>query len=159
MHRWASVSERKIWTIPLVLPARLCGAAAGNCSHSYIGKVCSLFLVRAEYIGRAPGRGPAWEGTGYCSSCYDRIQVFWPIFGHQSVVVADIQVPHTLLSCQKTLSTVCISCRQCQTLHFVPTPHFFFVLCDISSRQYHNRILPINLRVLGCVRFGDMSLI
>ena len=53
---------------PLVLPARLYGAAAGNRSHRYIGKVCCLLLVRAEYIGRAPGRGP--EGTGNCSSCY-----------------------------------------------------------------------------------------
>ena len=52
----------------LVLPARLSGAAAGNCAHSNIGKVCSLLLVRADYIGRAPGRGP--EGTGNCSSCY-----------------------------------------------------------------------------------------
>ena len=50
---------------PLVLPARLCGAAAGNRSHRYIGKVSCLLLVRA---GRAPGRGP--EGTGNCSSCY-----------------------------------------------------------------------------------------
>ena len=62
------MSERKICTNPLVLPARLCGAAAGNRSHRYIGKVCSLLLVRADYIGRAPGRGP--EGTGNCSSCY-----------------------------------------------------------------------------------------
>ena len=49
----------------LVLPARLCGAAAGNRSHRYIGKVCCLLLVRAEYMGRAPGRGP--EGTGNCT--------------------------------------------------------------------------------------------
>ena len=52
----------------LVLPARLCAAAAGNYAHCYIGKICCLLLVRAEYIGRAPGRGP--EGTGNCSSCY-----------------------------------------------------------------------------------------
>ena len=45
-QRWASVSELKIWTHPLVLPARLCGAAAGNCAHRYIGKVCWLLLVR-----------------------------------------------------------------------------------------------------------------
>ena len=32
-------------------------------------KVCCLSLVRAEFIGRAPGRGP--EGTRNCSSCYD----------------------------------------------------------------------------------------
>ena len=37
-------------------------AAAGNCAHRYIGKVCCLLLVRADYIGRAPGRGP--EGMG-----------------------------------------------------------------------------------------------
>ena len=37
-------------------------------AHRYIGKVCCLLLVRAEYIGRAPGRGP--EGTGNSSSCY-----------------------------------------------------------------------------------------
>ena len=52
---------------PLVLPARLCGAAEGNHAHCYIRKVCSLLLVRAEYIGRAPGRGP--EGMGNCPSC------------------------------------------------------------------------------------------
>ena len=28
---------------------RLCGAAAGNRGHRYIGKVCCLLLVRAEY--------------------------------------------------------------------------------------------------------------
>ena len=74
-QRWAaSVSERKIWTFPLVLPARLCGAAAGNRAHRYIGKifffgkVCCLSLVRADYIWRAPWRGP--EDTGNCSSCY-----------------------------------------------------------------------------------------
>ena len=55
---------------PLVLPVRLCGAAAGNCAHRYLGKVtvCCLLLVQADYIGRAPGRVP--EGTGNCSSCY-----------------------------------------------------------------------------------------
>ena len=65
LYQWIAMRNR---VSPLVLPARLCGAAAGNRSHRYIGKVCCLLLVRAEYIGRAPGRGP--EGTGNCSSCY-----------------------------------------------------------------------------------------
>ena len=47
-------SDRR--TNPLVLPARLCGAAAGNRAHRYIGKVCCLLLVRADYIGRSPSR-------------------------------------------------------------------------------------------------------
>ena len=38
-------------------------SAAGNRCHLYIGKVCCLLLVRADYIS-APGRGP--EG----SQCY-----------------------------------------------------------------------------------------
>ena len=59
---WASVKFEQ------VLPAPLCGAAAGNHAHCCIGKVCCLLLVRANYIGRAPGRGP--EGMGNCSSCY-----------------------------------------------------------------------------------------
>ena len=63
-----TVSERKIWTNPLVLPARLCGAAAGNHGHCYNGKVCCLLLVRADYIRP---RGP--EGTGNCSSCYGQL--------------------------------------------------------------------------------------
>ena len=45
-------------TNPFVLPARLCGAAAGNCDHRYIGKVCSLLLVRADYIERRPRARP-----------------------------------------------------------------------------------------------------
>ena len=44
-----------------VLPALLCGASAGNCSHCYIGKVCCLLLVQADYIGSAPGAAQkAW---------------------------------------------------------------------------------------------------
>ena len=43
-------------------------AAAGNCAHCYIGMVCCLLLVRADYIGRIPGRCP--EGMGNCSSCF-----------------------------------------------------------------------------------------
>ena len=39
-----------------------------NCAHRYLGEVCCLLLVRADFIGRAPGRGP--ESTGHCSSCY-----------------------------------------------------------------------------------------
>ena len=58
----------------LVLPARLCSAAAGNCSHRYIGKVCCLLLVRADCIGRAPGRG--LEDTGKCSSCYAILNLY-----------------------------------------------------------------------------------
>ena len=42
-------------------------SAAGNRCHLYIGKVCCLLLVRADYIS-APGRAP--EGTGNCPSCY-----------------------------------------------------------------------------------------
>ena len=48
----------KIWANPLVLPARLCGAAARNCAHHCIGKVCCLLLVQADYIRpRARPRG------------------------------------------------------------------------------------------------------
>ena len=61
---------RKIRTNPLVLPALQSGAAAGNRAHRYIGKFCCLLLVRADYIGRAPGGGRGPEGTGNCSSCY-----------------------------------------------------------------------------------------
>ena len=60
---------RKIRTNSLVLPALLSGAAAGNRAHRYIGNFCCLLLVQADYIVRAPGRGP--EGTGNCSSCYE----------------------------------------------------------------------------------------
>ena len=56
-------SKRKIWTNPLVLPARLSGAAAptvGNRTHRYIGKVCCLLLVRADlYRVALPGAAPA----------------------------------------------------------------------------------------------------
>ena len=38
----------------LVPPARLCGAAAGNFALRYIGKVCYLLLVRADYIRPRP---------------------------------------------------------------------------------------------------------
>ena len=38
----------------LVPPARLCGAAAGNFALRYIGKVCCLLLVRADYIRPRP---------------------------------------------------------------------------------------------------------
>ena len=47
---------------PLVLPARLCGAAAGNRSHRYIGKVCCLLLVRADYIRPRPRARPRGHG-------------------------------------------------------------------------------------------------
>ena len=57
-QRWASVSKSKIWTNPLILPALLCGAAAGNRSHRYIGKVCCLLLVRADYINPRPRAWP-----------------------------------------------------------------------------------------------------
>ena len=62
----ACADGRKIWTNPLVLPARLCGAAAGNRAHCYIGKVCSLLLVRADYIRPRPRARP----RGEWSSCY-----------------------------------------------------------------------------------------
>ena len=45
------------------------GKNKGNCAHHYIGKICFLLLVRADYIGRARARGP--EGMGNCSSCYE----------------------------------------------------------------------------------------
>ena len=51
-----------------ILSARLSVAAARDCAHRYIGKVCCLLLVQADYIGHFPGRGA--EGTGNCSSCY-----------------------------------------------------------------------------------------
>ena len=58
----ACADGRKIWTNPLVLlPARLCGAAAGNRAHCYIGKVCSLLLVRADYIRPRPRARPRGE--------------------------------------------------------------------------------------------------
>ena len=38
---------------PLVLPARLSCAAAGNCAHRYIGRNCCLLLVQADLLGRA----------------------------------------------------------------------------------------------------------
>ena len=62
-QRWASVSEREIWTNPLVLPTLLCGAAAGDCAHRYIGKACCLLLVRADYIRPRPLARPRghWE--------------------------------------------------------------------------------------------------
>ena len=40
----------------------LCGAAAGNSSHRYIGKVCSLLLVRADYIRPRPRARPRGHG-------------------------------------------------------------------------------------------------
>ena len=64
---------------PLVLPARRSGPAAENSAHRYIGKVCCLLLVRADYIGRAPGRGP--ECTGICSSCYGDEQIIYGASG------------------------------------------------------------------------------
>ena len=67
-----SVSKRKIWTNPLVLPARLSGAAAGNCAHHYIGNL-EKFVVYCSckqiISGRAPGHCP--EGTGNGSNCYN----------------------------------------------------------------------------------------
>ena len=64
-----SARNLKIWTNSLVLPARLIGAAAENCAHRYIGKVCCLSLVRAdsEYFWPPPRPGPKRrgpEGTG-----------------------------------------------------------------------------------------------
>ena len=46
-------SHVKFEHIP-VLPARLSGAAAGNCAHRFIGKVHCLLLVKADYIGPRP---------------------------------------------------------------------------------------------------------
>ena len=68
--RQQSAQPEQPFYYPLVLATRLCGAAAGNHAHRYIGKVCCLLLMRAEYIGRAPGRGPEGTVTGNCSSCY-----------------------------------------------------------------------------------------
>ena len=72
-QRWASVSKRKIWINPLVLPARLCCASAGNSSHSYVGKVCCLLLVtvRADYIRQRPLALPRghWELLKLLLSC------------------------------------------------------------------------------------------
>ena len=39
-------------------------AAAGNSAHAYIGKACCLLLLRADYIGPCPGRGPELCGKG-----------------------------------------------------------------------------------------------
>ena len=61
-QKWASVSERKIWTKPLVLLARLSGAAAGNCADHCVGKDCSLLLVQAVYIRPRPGALPRGHG-------------------------------------------------------------------------------------------------
>ena len=61
-QRWASVSERKLWANPLVLPARLSGAAAGNCAQRNIGKACCLLLVQADYIGPLPRARPRGHG-------------------------------------------------------------------------------------------------
>ena len=47
---------------PLVLPARLSGAAAGNFAHRYIGKVCCLLLVRPDYIRPRPRARPRRHG-------------------------------------------------------------------------------------------------
>ena len=43
---------------PLVLPPRLCGAAAGNRSHLYIGKIC-LFITRQTWLYQAAPPGAA----------------------------------------------------------------------------------------------------
>ena len=48
-------------------------AAAGNHAHCYIGKVCCLLLVRADYIRprpRARRRGHGENNRGNCSSCF-----------------------------------------------------------------------------------------
>ena len=45
-----------------VLPARRCGAAAGNHAHCYIGKVCCLLLVRADYQAAPPGAAQKARG-------------------------------------------------------------------------------------------------
>ena len=65
------MSERKIWTNPLFkfygTSARLSGAAAGNCAHRYIGKVCCVLLVLADYIGPRPRARP----SGFTLPAYD----------------------------------------------------------------------------------------
>ena len=46
------------------LPALLCRAAAGNCAHCYIGKICCLLLVQADYIGPGSAPGVAQRALG-----------------------------------------------------------------------------------------------
>ena len=53
-QRWVSVSERKIYPDPLVLPALWSGAAAGKCVYSYFWKFCCWLRVRADYIKQRP---------------------------------------------------------------------------------------------------------
>ena len=49
-----SLSSDLKFAYPLVLPARLSDAAAGNCAHRFIGKVHCLLLVKADYIEPRP---------------------------------------------------------------------------------------------------------
>ena len=68
-QRWASVSKRKIWTNPLVLPARLCGDAAGNSAHCYIGKVCCYCSSELIISGSVPGAAQGARGIAQAVTC------------------------------------------------------------------------------------------
>ena len=112
----------KIWTNPLVLPARLSGAAAGNFAHRYIGKVCCLLLVRAEYIGRTPGRCP--EGTVNCSSCYG-----FPLFLTRPLLFRATQEALGPLRSDGRFSTVILSTLEitCEVHRFLQVKTCFWL--------------------------------
>ena len=54
--------------IPLFDPRGGAAPLRGIAPIATLERFVSLLLVRADYICRAPGRGP--EGKGNCSSCY-----------------------------------------------------------------------------------------